>query len=777
MSADLRDQLQTTLGDAYTLERELGGGGMSRVFVAQERRFNRQVVVKVLTPDLAAGVSATRFEREIQLVAALQQANIVPLLNAGETNGLPYYTMPFVDGLSLRARLARSGAMPVPEVVSVLRDVTRALAYAHERGVVHRDIKPENILLSGDAAVVTDFGIAKALSAAKTDAPGGTLTQIGTSLGTPAYMSPEQASGDPDTDHRTDFYALGCVAYEMLLGEPPFAGRPVHQLFAAHISEPPPPVGAKRTDCPPALAALVMRCLEKDPARRPQSAREILQALDTVATPTGAFAGASGARRWFIPAVVAAALVLLALGIVLARRSAARGPKSVAVLPFTNVGGDSTQEYFSDGIADEVSSALAQVPGIRVAARSSANAFKGKQADAKEIGAKLHVGAVLEGTVRHAGRQVSVTTDLVSASDGLSIWSQTYKHDASDAPALQRQITSDVVRALHAGESTAGGMSAHVPDPAAYDLYLRGRYFSARGAREDLEKALDLYRQAIEKDPAFAGPHAATSFVYSQLADAYLPPDQAYPMGRAEAERAIALDSTSAEAHSNLAAVLVQYDWDWERGKREIDRALALNPSDPTANLDLAMYHLIFSDTVAAQKAVRQYVRVDPLSPFAHLFGSVMYFFAGLPDSTISEYRQSQEIQPGYLYIEPFVDEAYRARRMLPQALTVNEDASKKLGRPTTGLVLTLLEMGKRAQAERAFQEIEAGVAKGSYVPPELLARCAFALGQRDKGFMYLKKGVEAHSAFAPVARYYPEIKAVTGDPRYAEIRQRLHLK
>ena len=246
MPPSVRDQLQTTLGAAYTLGRELGGGGMSRVFVARDASLERDVVVKVLAPELAAGVSAERFTREIKLAAGLQQANIVPLLAAGETNGLPYYTMPFVDGLSLRARLERNGALPAGEAISVLRDVVRALAYAHEHGVVHRDIKPENILLSGDAAVVTDFGIAKALAASKTQAPGGTLTQVGTSIGTPAYMAPEQAAGDPATDHRADLYALGCVAYEMLAGAAPFAGRPVHQLFAAHMNDVPAPLGRWR---------------------------------------------------------------------------------------------------------------------------------------------------------------------------------------------------------------------------------------------------------------------------------------------------------------------------------------------------------------------------------------------------------------------------------------------------------------------------------------------------------------------------------------------------
>ena len=279
MPNEIREQLQTTLGAAYTLQRELGGGGMSRVFVAEESRLKRQVVIKVLSPELAQGISVERFEREIQVAAALQQANIVPVLSAGDTNGLPFYTMPFVEGESLRARLAR-GPLSIGEVVSILRDVSRALAYAHARGVVHRDIKPDNVLLSGGAAVVTDFGIAKAISASRTQSGGATLTQIGTSIGTPAYMAPEQAAGDPDIDHRADLYALGAMAYELLSGQAVFASRTPQRMLAAHMSETPKPITEVRPDTSPALADLVMKCLAKDAAQRPQSATEVAQALE-----------------------------------------------------------------------------------------------------------------------------------------------------------------------------------------------------------------------------------------------------------------------------------------------------------------------------------------------------------------------------------------------------------------------------------------------------------------------------------------------------------------
>ena len=283
---ELRQQLQQTLGSTYTLERELGGGGMSRVFVAEETRLGRRVVVKVLTPELTAGISAERFEREIRLAASLQQANIVPLLSAGETDGLPYYTMPYVEGESLRHRLRQSGAMPAAEAINVLRDVARALSYAHERGIVHRDIKPDNVLLSGGAAVVTDFGIAKALSAARTQAEGATLTQMGTAIGTPAYIAPEQAAGDPNIDHRADIYAYGCMAYELLAGRAPFADRSPQRMMAAHMAETPRPVTDFRPEVPEGLARMVMQCLEKEAAARPQSAAELMAALDA-ATKSG----------------------------------------------------------------------------------------------------------------------------------------------------------------------------------------------------------------------------------------------------------------------------------------------------------------------------------------------------------------------------------------------------------------------------------------------------------------------------------------------------------
>jgi serine/threonine-protein kinase len=378
----LRDQLQTTLGAAYTLGRELGGGGMSRVYVAHDEALGRDVVVKVLAPELAQGLSAERFAREIRLAAALQEPHIVPVLAAGVTaDGLPYYTMPLVEGESLRARLGR-GAVPLGEAVAILRNVGQALAYAHARGIVHRDVKPENVLLSSGTAVVTDFGIAKALQRARTVAPDGPgtptqagLTQLGTSLGTPAYMAPEQAAGDPATDHRADLYAWGVVAYELLAGRHPFAGRTSpQQLMAAHFAETPGPLPTPPV--PAGLAALVAHCLAKDPADRPASAADVLAALDRDSTGAQLAAPTSTSvthRRRTLAGAAVAVLALAGGAAAWRARAASAGagagpdaPPLVAVLPFevaAGAGGVPADSAFADGLGDAITGKLARLAG------------------------------------------------------------------------------------------------------------------------------------------------------------------------------------------------------------------------------------------------------------------------------------------------------------------------------------------------------------------------------------------------------------------------------
>src|SRR5688500_16016128 len=522
MSGDLRSDLQSALGSTYTLERELAGGGMSRVFLAEEARLGRKVVVKVLLPELAAGVSADRFEREIRVAAQLAHPSIVPVLTAGEANGLPYYTMPFVQGEALRARLAAEGALPVRELSGILRDIARAVAYSNERGRVHRDIKPENVLLASSAALVTDFGIAKAISASRTDSSSeSTLTQAGTSIGTPAYMAPEQAMADPTTDSRADIYSFGCVAFELLAGESPFKGRPIHKMLAAHLTGQPADIAALRPDCPPALAAFVMRCLEKGPEHRPQSTLELLPALEGVTTPSSERVDQiqgtrAAAKKWnwrvlLIPGLLAIGAAAVAVALVTKdspeTKAGSSALQSIAVLPFTNMDGDTANAYFADGISEELATSLSKVAGLRVVARNSSFRESGRQVDEAEVGKVLNVDALLAGSVRRSGARMRLNARLIGVKDQSILWSDQYDREVKDVFSVQDEITRAIVGAIqsHFASAAKTVVPSGAPSRAslvtsnldAHDLYLRAQ-FNLR--RRVVPAAVDYFERAIELD-------------------------------------------------------------------------------------------------------------------------------------------------------------------------------------------------------------------------------------------------------------------------------------
>jgi serine/threonine-protein kinase len=456
---DLVTNLGSALAGAYELERELGGGGMSRVFLANEVALGRRVVIKVLPADLTIDLSAERFAREIQLAAALQHPCIVPVLTAGVADGVPYYTMPYVSGKTLRDRLRERAQLPVREAMEILRDVASALAHAHANNIVHRDIKPENILLSGGYAQVTDFGIARAISASRTEtvADHARLTQRGLVMGSPAYMSPEQIAGDDGMDQRADIYALGCLAYEMLAGKPPFVNATdPHLVLLAHVSEVPTDVRMHRPDLPEDVASIVMKSLEKDRALRPQSAEELVKFFRAPRAAPAARPQRKSAAvvvveripRWALYMTFATAFAAVAVSIVaLWPRKAVE--ESIAVLPFTNLGGDSTETFFGDGIASDLTNALAEIPGLRVASRNSAFAFKGKTIDPREVGRQLDVTEVLEGSVRRTGAGLRINAMLVRTRDGKSRWTRTFDRPDSALFAVQDEITRSIARALH----------------------------------------------------------------------------------------------------------------------------------------------------------------------------------------------------------------------------------------------------------------------------------------------------------------------------------------
>ncbi len=525
----LRAYLDRALGDHYVLEHELGGAGMSRVFVARELALGRQVVLKVLPPDLAAGLNVERFRREIQLTAGLQHPHVVPVLSAGSAGGVPYYAMPLVEGESLRARLARDGALPVAEAVSVLHDVADALAHAHARGIVHRDVKPDNVLLSGRHALVTDFGVAKALRTAfATPGDGDGGTGAGLAIGTPAYMSPEQAAADPAVDHRADLYAFGVLAYEALAGVPPFRGRTPAEVLTAHLAESPAPLEERRPELPPALAALVMRCLAKRPEERPADAAAVRDALDAVATP-GALTPAAGTPgagvtpgRPAPPARRRRALVAVAAGLVAAAaavlglyrtRAAPLDEGLVAVAPFRVDGGDPSLRYLREGMVDLLAATLTGEGGPRSAdPRAVLSAWRraagGEERDlprdrALDVAEELGAGGLLTGEIAGtADGRVVLTASLLAVRDGRGRAPVRVEGSPDSLPQLVERLAVALLSQDAPGGDRAGvtarPMTTSLPALRAYlggtALYRRSRY---RESAQQFDRALSF-------DSAFA---------------------------------------------------------------------------------------------------------------------------------------------------------------------------------------------------------------------------------------------------------------------------------
>lgn len=663
LSFDLQAQLQLTLGDAYRVDRELPGGGMSRVFVAHDLALGRDMVIKVLPPDMAAGVSAQRFGREIQMAARLQHPHIVALHSTGEISGLPYFTMPFVEGESLRAHLSKAGELPVLECVRILRDVASALAYAHRQGVVHRDIKPENVLLTSGSAMVTDFGVGKALSASTNAGGGDTLTTLGVAIGTPAYMSPEQAAADPAIDHRSDIYSWGVLAYEMITGQGPFAGRAAGAMIAAHIAEVPQRVEVRRSTVPHVLADLVMRCLAKRPADRPQTAAELVNTLDALLS-SGLTSGstAAGERRpWWrktpllLGAAAGVSAVVVAGALLLAPRfgsstggDAAQTVHSIAVLPFVNLGGDQSDEYFSDGMSDELSTALGKIQGLQVASRTSTFSFKGgENADIRAIGEKLKVDAVLEGRVRRAGDRLRLFVQLTNVADGLSLWSESYEREVKDVFAVQQDVARAIAGALQV--RLAGGSAlpvitdAGTDDLQAYDLYLRGRY---QWHRRNLTEARQLFEQATAKDPDFARAHAGVAITYALLPEYVdFPLDESRDRTERAAARALSLDSTIAEAYVALGLSRV-HSWRWAEAEQAYKQAIAVDPRYATGHqwYGELLYHTGRMDESLAQ--LRRSTELDPLAPIATVAHAYALSAARRPAESLVEAKKAMELAP-----------------------------------------------------------------------------------------------------------------------------------
>ena len=630
---------------------------MSRVFVAEDTTLERKVVIKVLPPELAAAVNVERFKREIQLTAKLQHPNIVPVLSSGVTDVLPFYMMPFIEGESLRARISREGELPTNEVLKILRDVLSALAYAHERGIVHRDIKPDNVLLTKYNSQVTDFGIAKALSASATQ--GSFATSLGVAIGTPAYMAPEQVVADPTIDHRADLYSVGAMAYEMLTGVQMFSHSSPQAVMAAHAVERPAPLDSKRPSVPPALSALIMRALEKEAADRPQSAEEMLNVLDQLATPRGGSVATikppavtsniAPSNRTKIVAGAVLLIIAIAIGFLIRRYpsnpSTPETQPRLAVLPFENGGADS-DAYFADGMTEAITNRLASISGLTVIGRQSAKRYVGSNKSPQQIGSELGVNYLLTGSVRwdksHRGRNlVSVRPALLRAADGSQIWGEPYEAVLSGEFKLESDVAEHVARALDVAllphESRAIATKP-TNDTIAYDDYLKGRFFLNKRTTAGVQQALDYFNKAVSRDPNFARAYAGLAEVYVVLptyTDATV--DSSWAGIRKNAAIAIRLDSTLAAPHAALGSIL-KYEHHWAEAEAEFKRAIALEPGYPTTYQWYSRMLASLGRNSEAVTLAEQARKLDPLLPILNLNLGTIQLYSGrytAADSTL----------------------------------------------------------------------------------------------------------------------------------------------
>jgi serine/threonine protein kinase/tetratricopeptide (TPR) repeat protein len=742
--SDTSASLTNTLADRYTIERVLGYGGMATVHLAEERKHKRKVAIKVLNQELGASVGSERFLREIGIAAQLSHPHIVPLIDSGQSDGSLYYVSPFIAGGSLRDRLNRQRKLPVDDALRIAKEVGAALDYAHRNGFVHRDVKPENILFADDHALLADFGIAHVCMP-----DGESLTLSGLALGTPEYMSPEQASGETEIGIPGDIYGLACVFYEMLAGEPPFRGASARATMAKQVTERARPLRTLRPDAPSGFERVLEKALAKDPSQRFDSVVEFCAALDRARSEPN--------------------------------RPFAMTTRTVAVLPFVNASPDPDNEYLSDGITDELINALAKVDGLRVASRTSVFALKGKAQDVRAIGALLEASEVLEGTVRRSADNLRITAQLTSTDDGRLVWSERYDRKLDDVFAIQDEIARTIVTTLRStsfADLVPAQANRHTENMEAYGLYLRGRYAWNKRTSEGVFEGIKYFEEAIDHDPTYA-------LAYTGLADSYslhidyrnVPVHEGHEKAKFYARKAIDLDDTLAEAHASLAWSLFIYDWDWDGAAKEFRRAIELDPRYAAAHQWYAFMLASqgkFEDALLESHTAQEN---DPSSVSVRRSLGYCYLYA-------RKFEQARYHLDRAIAMNPTAEESYRilgliltfqkqfpaAERVLREALELAPEGSTYT-KVTLGYALAAA--GDPSYAQKVAAELEEKI-KTDYVSPVELAILHIALGNKEKALDWTGRAVDERRGWTAYLRVHPILDPLRGEPRFDALVQRM---
>jgi serine/threonine-protein kinase len=743
------ERLSTALAARYKLQRELGQGGMAKVFLAHDLKYDREVAVKVLRPDLAADIGATRFLHEIQTAARLHHPHILPLYDSDQADGLVYYVMPYIKSETLRQRLARERQLPVGEAIQLAREVLDALSYAHGANVVHRDIKPANILLDAGHAVVADFGIARAIGEGE--------STTGHVIGTPAYMSPEQIDGSKYLDGRTDIYSLGCVLFEMLVGEAPFRGNTLTAVIANRLSSPIPSARAFRDLIPEAVDAAIKKAMAALPADRFATAAQFSDALGTSAT----VAIAVGAAQAMVQEVVAA--------------------KSVAVLPFENMSTDPENEYFSDGITDDIIAQLSKISALKVISRTSSMQYKKTTKKITAIAEELGVGAVLEGSVRRAGQRVRIVAHLVDPRSEKHLWGDTFDRNLSDIFEVQSEVAQQITGALSVALSPDEKVRVEkkaTGDAEAYNLYLLGRFQANKWSEADVLKGIDYYQLAIAKDPGYAVAYAGLADAYELLSIGFSskPPAEYLAQAKTMALKALQMDDTLAEAHTSLAYARWLGDLDWQGAEREFKRALELMSSYVMAHEWYAEYLAAAGRHDEALVEAKRAQQLDPLAvPVNRTVGWVLYF-ARRYDEAIEELRKTLAMNSEFLGARLVLWWAYIAKGAHDQALA---DIRREVERPGLRTIkkLTLAyacaASGNAEEANGILWELEPKLAAEHRLA--LLSALLFtALDAKDRAFEQLERAYQLREPGLLFLKVAPWADPLRSDPRYGAFVEKL---
>ena len=724
----------------YKILEKLGGGGMGVVYKAQDTRLDRPVALKFLPPDLTRDPEAKeRFIHEAKAASALQHANICTIHDIEEHDGQLFIVMDCYEGETLKSRIAK-GQLRIEDATDLAIQIAQGLQKAHEKGIVHRDIKPANILITTDnVAKIVDFGLAKLTGRS-------VLTKSGTTVGTVAYMSPEQARGEL-IDQRTDIWSLGVVMYETVTGRLPFPGDYEQAIVYRIIHEEPEAITSLRSNVPMELERIVKKAIAKNPEERFQNTGDIL--VDLKSLRKGIESGISGDLLF-----------------------TSKSTASIAVLPFEDMSPQKDQEYFCDGIAEELINALSHIKDLRVAARTTAFSFRGTKQDLREVGRKLNVSTVLEGSIRKAGNKLRITAQLIDVVNGYHLWSEKFDREMGDIFAIQDEISMGIVenlklKLLPDEKATIG--KRYGRDPEAYNLYLRGLYFFNKATPEGFEKGLQYFREAIDRDPSFALPYTGVALVFLTYGMiSILPPTEILAKCKAASSKALELDDSLAEAHFVAAGIAHTLEWDWKAAENHFEKALALNPRMAICRTYYAWFLTAMGRFDEAIKQVKKAQEIDPLTPLYYAMGVGIHCTAGKLDEGIDQFHKAIELEPNFALAYFHVGRIFLAKGMIDEARSAFEKALRlvpywDVAEICLGLIIDL--QGEREKAEKILEDLIERK-KRTNVSSAPLAALAYHLGQQEKAFDFLEMAFEERDGLMSYLQVFAEWAELRSDER-----------